>query len=92
MWQPQLKAELDSNGNRGFTTDIGLIYFVDQQNGRKFIGHGGDQNGFLSFSDIEPATRSASIIIMNTDVAYPAGTAAETTVTNRLRRAVRSLF
>ena len=25
MWRPQLKAEVDANGNPGFTTDIGLI-------------------------------------------------------------------
>jgi CubicO group peptidase (beta-lactamase class C family) len=29
MWQPQLKADADSNGNGGFTTDIGLIFFLD---------------------------------------------------------------
>ena len=46
MWQPQLPAAADANGNPGFTTDIGLIYFIDRRNNRKLIGHGGDQNGF----------------------------------------------
>jgi len=92
MWEPRLKAELDSNGNRGFTTDIGLIYFVDVRDNRKFVGHGGDQNGFLSFIDIEPATRQASIIVMNTNVSYPANTPAEKDVSARLRNSVRALY
>jgi CubicO group peptidase (beta-lactamase class C family) len=66
MWQPRLKAEVDANGNPGFTTDIGLIYFIDQRNGRKLIGHGGDQNGFISYLEFEPTTRTASLMVMNT--------------------------
>ena len=29
MWKPQIKAETDANGNADFTTDIGLIFFLD---------------------------------------------------------------
>ncbi len=92
MWQPQLKAEADSNGNRGFTTDIGLIYFLDRREGRTFIGHGGDQNGFISYLDFEPATRSASLIVFNTDVSDPPNTPADKNIYNRLRSAVRGLY
>ncbi len=92
MWQPALKAETDANGNAGFTTDIGLIYFIDSRNGRKLIGHGGDQNGFISYIDVEPATRTASIIVVNTNVVYPANTPAERDVYARLRRAVRGAY
>src|SRR5690606_10897014 len=65
MWRPQLKAEVDANGNPGFATDIGLIYFIDQRNSRKLIGHGGDQNGFISYLEFEPATHTASLMVMN---------------------------
>lgn len=92
MWQPVLKAETDANGNAGFTTDIGLIYFIDSRNGRKLIGHGGDQNGFISYIDFEPATRAASIIVVNTNVVYPPNTPAERDVYARLRRAVRAAY
>ena len=92
MWQPQLPATVDANGNPGFTTDIGLIYFIDTRNNRKLVGHGGDQNGFLSYIDFEPATRTASIIVMNTNVIYSANTPAEKNVVSRLRTAIRNLF
>ncbi len=85
MWQPQLPAPTDANGNPGFTTDVGLIYFVDKRDGRTFIGHGGDQNGFISYIDLEPASRSASVIVFNTDVAGGE-------VYTRLRKRVRMLF
>ncbi len=92
MWQPALKAETDANGNPGFTTDIGLIYFIDSRNGRKLIGHGGDQNGFISYIDFEPATRAASIIVVNTNVVYPPNTPAERDVYARLRQNARGAF
>lgn len=92
MWQPQLKAELDSNGSRGFTTDIGLLYFIDAHGGRKFVGHGGDQNGFLSYLDVEPASRSASILVMNTDITYSPDTPPGSQIVPKLRYFVRSLY
>jgi len=92
MWQPQMKAELDANGNRGFTTDLGLIYFLNRRDSRTFLGHGGDQNGFISYIDFEPASRSGSIIVFNTNVIYPPNTSAENDVVNRLRTAIRRLY
>jgi CubicO group peptidase (beta-lactamase class C family) len=92
MWQPQLKAETDANGNPGFTTDIGLIFFIDSRNGRKLIGHGGDQNGFISYIDFEPATRSASVMVMNTNVGYRIEDSRGDDVYSRLRTGMRSLF
>ncbi len=92
MGQPQLPTTVDANGNSGFTTDIGLIYFLNRRDNRIFLGHGGDQNGFISYIDLEPAARSASIIVINTDVSYPPNTPAENTVYGRLRNAVRALY
>ncbi|MBX3289218.1 MAG: beta-lactamase family protein [Acidobacteria bacterium] len=91
MWQPQLPATTDANGNPGFTTDIGLIYFIDTSNNRKLIGHGGDQNGFLSYIDVEPATRTASIIVMNTNVIDRSALDGKDIV-SRLRSGMRNLF
>lgn len=92
MWKPQTKTDTDANGNKGFTTDIGLIFFLDTALGPTHLGHGGDQNGFISYIDFDPAKREASVIVFNTNVIYPANTPQERDVVYRLRKAVRSLF
>ncbi|HVF46247.1 MAG TPA: serine hydrolase domain-containing protein [Pyrinomonadaceae bacterium] len=88
MWRPQLKTETDANGNRGFTTDIGLIFFLDTRIGTRHLGHGGDQNGFISYIDLDPDKRLASILVFNTDVTATPGN----DVVAKLRRAVRGLY
>jgi CubicO group peptidase (beta-lactamase class C family) len=92
MWQPQLPTPVDANGNNGFTTDIGLIYFLNRRDGHTFLGHGGDQNGFISYVDFEPSTKQASIIVFNTNVIYPDGTPPEKDVVSRLRNEIRKLY
>jgi hypothetical protein len=83
---------VDANGNSGFTTDIGLIFFLDRQGSRTVIGHGGDQNGFISYIDFDPASRRGSITVFNTNVIYPRNTSPERDVYTRLRREVKKLF
>ena len=92
MWKPQLRAEIDANGNRGFTTGIGLIFFINKVGDRAFLGHGGDQNGFISYIDFEPTSRQASILVLNTDVSYPSGIPAHNRVVHRLRTAIAGLY
>lgn len=92
MWKPQLPTPVDANGNSGFTTDIGLIYFLNRRDGRTFLGHGGDQNGFISYIDFEPATRQASIIVFNTNVIYPANTPPANEIYSKLRSELQSVF
>lgn len=91
MWQPQLPAATDANGNPGFTTDIGFVFFIDASDNRKLVGHGGDQNGFLSYIDIEPATRTASVIVLNTNVVDRSALDGQDVV-SRLRRSIRMLY
>jgi len=92
MWKPQLATTVDANGNGGFTTDIGLIYFLNRRDSRTFLGHGGDQNGFISYVDFEPSTRQASVIVFNTNVIYPPNTPPEKDVVSRLRNEIRKLY
>ena len=92
MWKPQLPTPVDANGNNGLTTDSGLIFFLNRRDGRIFLGHGGDQNGFISYIDFEPASRQASIIVFNTNVIYPNNTPAEKDVVSRLRNEIRKLY
>jgi CubicO group peptidase (beta-lactamase class C family) len=92
MWKPQLPTTVDSNGNRGFTTDVGLIFFMNKVGSRTIYGHGGDQNGFISYMNFDPVTRQASVMVFNTNVIYPDGTPAEKDVYSRLRVAVATLY
>ena len=91
MWQPQVKTEVDANGNRGFTTDVGLIFFLNRTANGTLLGHGGDQNGFISYIDFDPKKRTASILVFNTNVILPEGAPPEKDVVGNLRRAVRKL-
>jgi CubicO group peptidase (beta-lactamase class C family) len=92
MWKPQLPTTIDANGNNGFTTDIGLIFFVNKVENRTFYGHGGDQNGFISYIDFDPATRQASILVFNTNVIYPNSTPSEIDVVHRIRTDIQKLY
>jgi len=92
MWQPQVKTDVDANGNKGFTTDIGLIFFLDTTISPTHLGHGGDQNGFISYIDFDPKKRTASILVFNTTVSVPENAPANTDVVSRLRLGVRELY
>lgn len=92
MWQPRLKTDSDANGNKGFTTDVGLIYFIDKSLSPTHLGHGGDQNGFISYLDFDPAKRMASIVVFNTNIVLPKNAPAEKDMVGKLRSAIRSLY
>jgi CubicO group peptidase (beta-lactamase class C family) len=91
MWRPQLPTVVDANGNRGFTTDIGLIFFINRMPQQTLIGHGGDQNGFLSYLDFDPQRRTASVLVVNTTVNLPDNSPPEADVMTRLRREIVKL-
>ena len=91
MWQPQIKTEIDANGNHGFTTDIGLIFFLNRMPAQTLFGHGGDQNGFISYIDFDPKKRTASILVFNTNVVLEDNAPADKDVVGNLRRSVRKL-
>ncbi|MFS8085676.1 MAG: hypothetical protein ACMG6H_08615, partial [Acidobacteriota bacterium] len=68
MWQPQLKAAGDyTQGWMNPDTSVGLSFFIDDIDGRRYVGHNGDQNGFKSYLSLCPATRSASLLVFNTE-------------------------
>lgn len=92
MWRPQLPTSVDANGNSGFTTDIGLVFFIDTTMGPRHLGHAGDQNGFISYLDFDPDKHEASLIVFNTNLIYPDNTLAEKSVYGRLRRSIRDLY
>ncbi|HEX8248743.1 MAG TPA: serine hydrolase domain-containing protein [Pyrinomonadaceae bacterium] len=91
MFQPTIPAALDANGNAGFTTDVGLIFFLDRRGDRIYFGHGGDQNGFISYLEFNRKKRTASVLIFNTNIILPENTPPEKDMVGKLRKAIRQL-
>ena len=48
-------------------TSVGLSFFVDDIEGQRYVGHNGDQNGFKSFLSFCQRTRTASLLVFNTE-------------------------
>ncbi len=49
------------------TDSIGIGFFRHEENGRLYIGHGGNQNGFLSHFYLDPQSYRAYLVAYNTD-------------------------
>ncbi|HQU84128.1 MAG TPA: serine hydrolase domain-containing protein [Pyrinomonadaceae bacterium] len=91
MFRQTISAPFDANGNAGFTTAVGLNFFIDERNGETFLGHGGDQNGFISYIEFNLKKRTASILVFNTNILLPENTPLEKDMVGKLRKAVRKL-
>ena len=61
-------SQLAGDGGRD---SIGLAFFRHEQNGRVYIGHGGNQNGFLSHFYLHVPSHSAYLVVYNTDAGDP---------------------
>lgn len=90
MWKPGLEAGSGADGNPPGQSRIGLIFFVTESNGKTLIGHSGHQNGFFSYIDFDPKSRSASILVGNTDVS--GGNEIQKGLEGRLLKQARTLF
>ena len=91
MFKQTIPAPLDANGNAGFTTGIGLNFFLDERDGETYLGHGGDQNGFISYIEFNLKKRTASILVFNTNVILPDNAPPEKDIVGKLRKALRAL-
>jgi CubicO group peptidase (beta-lactamase class C family) len=68
MWQPRMPASGDfTQGWMREGTAVGLSFFVDDIEGRRYVGHNGDQNGFKVYLSLCPSTRTASLLAFNTE-------------------------
>ena len=70
MFKKQLPIESsDASQTTGSTGHdwIGLSFFIHEQGGRTYIGHGGEQGGFISHFYVDPERRNAYIVAFNTD-------------------------
>jgi CubicO group peptidase (beta-lactamase class C family) len=94
MWRPQLVASGDfTQGWMRAETAVGLSFFVDDIAGRRYVGHNGDQNGFKAYLSLCPATRTASLLVFNTETrSTMTGTDNLLAPESKLARSVLSLF
>ena len=67
MWQPQRIAGDYTQGWMRPQTAVGLGFFIDDIDGRRYVGHNGDQNGFRAFVSICPQTGAASLLALNSE-------------------------
>src|SRR5262245_15341738 len=69
MFRPQITIEpgaITQPEGQNRKDAMGLNFYVEDNFGQHFIGHDGDQNGFISHFYIRPDTRTAYIIAFNT--------------------------
>lgn len=62
MFVPQLPVVAEGSDR----TSIGLNFFVEDREGYRLIGHGGDQNGFIAHFYVCPALRAGYVVAFNT--------------------------
>ena len=91
MLEPSIESDTDANGYRGLTSGVGLTFFFDRDGDEMFFGHGGDQNGFISYTEFNLKRKSFSIIVFNTTVVSSSQNDGQDDVVMKLRRATRKL-
>jgi CubicO group peptidase (beta-lactamase class C family) len=62
MWTPVVPV----NSGGGVVESMGLGFFLFDVNGRRLVGHTGDQGGFRSFMAFDPASGRGVIGVVNT--------------------------
>ncbi|MBS1806998.1 MAG: beta-lactamase family protein [Acidobacteria bacterium] len=67
MWQPQIKILPTANDGDHRSDAMGLCFFIEDNFNQHFIGHSGDQNGFIAHFYLRPDTRTAYIVAFNTN-------------------------
>lgn len=79
MWRPVVPAETDGEAPDR-DVRMGLGFFVERHFDRTCVGHGGDQNGFISHFYLDPAAGLGYVTAFNTLIevtpATPRGTKA----------------
>jgi CubicO group peptidase (beta-lactamase class C family) len=65
MWEPVVPVG-GSAAERGL--DMGLSFFIDDDDGRRVISHTGTQANFRSFMLFDPEQRTAFLMVVNTSM------------------------
>jgi CubicO group peptidase (beta-lactamase class C family) len=81
MWRPRIPV--------GPGVQMGLSFFVEDEGGRRFIGHSGGQNGFITRIYARPESRSGYLLAFNTEASPGEGEGDAAPSTRRLERELR---
>jgi CubicO group peptidase (beta-lactamase class C family) len=80
MWKPLLQITSNDEESRlGPNAQVAASFFVVTEGDLKLIGHTGTQNGFKSRFFVDPKSRSAFIVVYNTDAQDESGTETQNT-------------
>jgi CubicO group peptidase (beta-lactamase class C family) len=80
MWKPLLPITAQDEETRlGTNAQVATSFFVLTDGDLKLIGHTGTQNGFKSRFFVDPKSRSAFIVVYNTDAQDESGDGAQNT-------------
>lgn len=66
LWEEELPAE----DAEGVFSNVGLSFFIEEDEGRRLIGHTGTQHSFYSFFYIHPESKTAVLSVTNSDENY----------------------
>jgi CubicO group peptidase (beta-lactamase class C family) len=70
MWVPRAEVLDAPKGGPGNRRDfVGLAFFIEDNFGRRFIGHSGEQNAFISHFYLDPTSGGGYVVAYNTWVA-----------------------
>jgi CubicO group peptidase (beta-lactamase class C family) len=79
LWRPVVEVSRAD----GRHEDMGLCFFVEEARGSRFVGHPGEQNGFLSHFYLEPRSGTAYIVAYNTDASTEKASGPDTRILDR---------
>ncbi len=70
MWTPQYGMKAASQEG-SIQSGMGLTFFIEENNGMKFIWHSGGQNAWVTLFMVQPESRTAFILAYNTTLYRP---------------------
>lgn len=67
MWKPQILVEPQENDGENRKDWMGLTFFIEDNFGQHFVGHSGNQNGFIAHFYVRPDSKTAYVVNYNTN-------------------------
>lgn len=67
MWKPQILVEPQEKDGENRKDWMGLTFFIEDNFGQHFVGHSGNQNGFIAHFYVRPDSKTAYVVNYNTN-------------------------
>lgn len=65
--EEMFKSQIEVSKSANDKVDLGLLFFIEDHYGMHFIGHSGGQNAFITHFYLDPQSRTASLVALNTE-------------------------